>query len=420
MGQVTHGARAVMHMRAAERMGVSADAGPRDVSPRNEVSRTELVGRDKAGRFVRSSVNGADGMSRMKIGLSPQQKRWVDDEAARRGVPKTVVVRELLDRVLTSGARGSFDADPSVRDVGADGSVHDIVHDDVAHDVVGLEDGDPRRVQAGAGADPDAGEPRARVPEVEVVDSSGRVAGFDPRNDDHGRRDHHGDFRYPGESARRGGVPDYVGSPGVIEQRVAVDSVRAAVGNPSAGDGSEHMSHVPAGVGVSRRRDAGVPAEAGGPLEGLPPGVTLPGGMHAQVVSEGADSKSLVVSGGAVSSESGVIVMMPGAGPGGTMGPVRIPLASYVKGQHVPLGAGGGFFSGLPGFVKYGMVAFSVLVVLLGFLYLGSSFVANRYEFREVEIAPGRVIFYRVDKWTGEMERCQSGLPGYRESGPVC
>ena len=112
--------------------------------------------------------------------------------------------------------------------------------------------------------------------------------------------------------------------------------------------------------------------------------------------------------------------MMPGAGPGGTMGAVRIPLASYVKGGYGASRAGG-FFANLPGSVKYGLIGFGLLLVLLGFVYVGSSFVANRYEFRQVEIAPGRVIFYRVDRWTGEMERCQSNVRGYRDAEePVC
>ena len=349
----------------------------------------------------------------------------MENEAARRHVPKTVVVRELLDGALTGGGRGSFDADPSVRDVGADGAVRDVVHDDdVVHDVVGLEDGDPRDVHPGGVADVGGGEPRARVPEVEVVDPGGRLSELDPRADARGRHAHYVDPGYSGEAA---GVPRCGARPYVdparagghmVEERVAVDAVRAAVGNlvgggqlgayvPSAGRGGRFAAP---GVRGFRPRPAA-------PLMVCPPGVTLPGGMHAQMVSEGADSKSLVVSGGAVSAESGVIVMLPGAGPGGTMGAVRVPLASYVKGQHGPPAAAGGFFSGLPGFVKYGMVAFGVLAALLGFVYLGSSFVANRYEFREVEIAPGRVIFYRVDKWTGEMERYQSGVRGYGERG---
>ena len=108
-----------------------------------------------------------------------------------------------------------------------------------------------------------------------------------------------------------------------------MESVRAAVGGPSSGESSGHMSHLPSGVGVSRPRRAQppppVPETAA--FGGLPPGVAYPPGtVHADAVSEGPDSNSLVLSGGAVASESGVVVMMPGAGPGGTMGAVRIPL----------------------------------------------------------------------------------------------
>ena len=136
------------------------------------------------------------------------------------------------------------------------------------------------------------------------------------------------------------------------------------------------------------------------------------------MVTEGADSKSLVVSGGRVATESGVVVMLPGERPGDPLRAVRIPLASYVKGESGAPRAGG-FFSGLPQLFTYSLIVFGVLSVLLGFLYLGSGFVANRYEFREVEIAPGRVVFYRVDRWTGEMERCQSGLSGFRDDSDV-
>lgn len=154
-----------------------------------------------------------------------------------------------------------------------------------------------------------------------------------------------------------------------VEERVAVDSARAAVGGPSAGESAAHMAHVPAGVGASTVRHAvppgTLPAEAAGALQGVPPGSALPGGVHADVVSEAGDSKSLVLSGGAVSGESGVIVMLPGAGPGGTMGAVRVPLASYVKG-HAGIPAAGGFFSSLSGFMRYGLIVLGVVAVILG------------------------------------------------------
>ena len=92
MKQVTPGVRNVMHMG---RRQAGQDAGG---------SRPELVGRDAGGRFVGAGGNGsAEAMARMKIALSPAQRQWVDTEAARRHVPKTVIVRELLDRALTGG-----------------------------------------------------------------------------------------------------------------------------------------------------------------------------------------------------------------------------------------------------------------------------------------------------------------------------
>ena len=332
MRQLTPGVRNVMHMRAAER-AAAPDAGG---------ARADLVGRDAAGRFVAGGANGgAAAMSRMKIGLSPEQKRWVEQEAVRRGVPKTVLVRELLDKALTG--RGPFDPH-AVRDVAPDGAVHDLVGLEgggAAGDPHGTADaspvGDPaRRRRAGGGA-------RARVRGVGARSVSAghrrrRRACARPR-----ARAVHRSRR----GRARGGVPR-AGSPAyAVAERVAGDSARAAVGDPSAGASSAHTAHVPAGVGVSTARSAEHPAPAGAHLDGVPPGVALPGGMYADVVADGPESKSMVVSDGRVSAESGVLVMLPGARPGDPLRPVRVPLASYVSGQYGT--AGGGFLSGLPG-----------------------------------------------------------------------
>ena len=112
MKQVTRGVQNVMRM--ADRQG--AEPGG---------SRRELVGRDAGGRFVGAGGNGAaEAMARMRIGLTPAQRQWVDNEAARRHVPKTVIVRELLDRALTGGfpAGGPEPA----RDVGSGGVVEGV------------------------------------------------------------------------------------------------------------------------------------------------------------------------------------------------------------------------------------------------------------------------------------------------------
>ena len=404
MKQLTRGVQSVMRM--AERQ-VGAEPGG---------ARPELVGRDAGGRFVGAGGNGsAEAMARMKIGLPPDQKRWVENEAARRHVPQTVIVRELLDRALSGGLPQT--GPESVGDSAAAG---------VVHDVEDLEDAAIDGAAYRAGGDPGVESDRddVRVPEVEVVGPEPVPAHAGCRRAGvHGRHPHYHD---PALEAARAGAPPRGVRPytdpsrqHVVEERVAVESVRQAVGDPSAGDSSAHTSQLPSGVGVSRARPVpGSRVPVSEALEGLPPGVTLPGGMRGDMVSEGVDSKSLVVSGGPVATESGVLVMMPGAGPGGTVGAVRIPLPSYFKGQYGAPRAGG-FFSGLPRFLKYSLIAFAVVSVLLGFVYLGSSFVASRYEFREVEIAPGRVVFYRVDRWTGEMERCQSGLSGFRDDSDV-
>ena len=151
-------------------------------------------------------------------------------------------------------------------------------------------------------------------PEPAPVHAGCRRAGV------HVRHPHYHD---PALAAARAGAPPRGVQPytdpsrqHVVEERVAVESVRQAVGDPSAGDSSAHTSQLPSGVGVSRARQVpGSHVPVSEALEGLPPGVTLPGGMRADMVSEGVDSKSLVVSGGAVATESGVLVMMPGPGP---------------------------------------------------------------------------------------------------------
>ena len=237
MKQLTRGVQSVMRM--AERQ-VGAEPGG---------ARPELVGRDAGGRFVGAGGNGsAEAMARMKIGLSPAQRRWVENEAARRRVPKTVIVRELLDRALNGGPPQS--GPESVADVAAAA---------VVHDVVDLEGAATAGAGHGAGGDPGVGSVRAgvRVPEVEVV-------GPEPVHDAcghagvHGRQPHYHD---PAFAAARAGVPPRGVRPytdptrrHAVEERVAVESVRRAVGDPSAGQSSAHTSQLPAGVGASRPR----------------------------------------------------------------------------------------------------------------------------------------------------------------------
>ena len=318
MKQVTQGVRNVMHM--AERQG----AEPRG-------SRPELVGRDAGGRFVGAGGNGsAEAMARMKIGLSPAQRRWVESEAARRHVPKTVIVRELLDKALTGGfAAGG--PEPA-RDVGSGGVV-----DGVA-DLDGAAMAGSAHV---AGGEPGAGSARGGPPGAGGRGGGARACSrcVRPR-----RRPR------PSPALSRFCARGRAGC-GAASRRAAVHGADApargrgegggrvgggAVRDPSAGESSAHTSQLPPGVGASRPRQAAAsPAQAGELLEGLPPGVSLPGGMRADMVSEGADSKSLVVSGGPVSAESGVVVMLPGAGPGGTMGAASRPTSRATTARRV-------------------------------------------------------------------------------------
>ena len=153
MKQLTRGVRTVMHMAGRQAAPGSGAAGP------------EPVGRDSAGRFVGAGGNGsAEAMARMKIGLTSGQRRWVEDEAARRHVPRTVVVRELLDKALT----GQFPAgapEPA-RDVGPGGVVHGVadLEDAAMAGAAHVGGGDPGGARVPVPESP-------RVPEVEVVDA---------------------------------------------------------------------------------------------------------------------------------------------------------------------------------------------------------------------------------------------------------
>ena len=118
--------------------------------------------------------------------------------------------------------------------------------------------------------------------------------------------------------------------------------------------------------------------------------------------------------------------MLPDPHAPGGLRAVQVPLASYVKQAR---GVGSGFFEfvglGSSAF-RAGLMGFVILAVILFVGYLGSTLVANRYQFHEVQVAPGRSQFYRIDRWTGEMQRCQTDYRTARPPGvdglppPVC
>ena len=94
------------------------------------------------------------------------------------------------------------------------------------------------------------------------------------------------------------------------------------------------------------------------------------------------------------------------------MGVVRVSLAGYGDSS-----GGVGLLARMPATVRYFMIGLGILVVLSGLAYLDSSAVANWDYFQEVSVAPGRSIFYRVDRWTGEMTRCRTDLAAV---GVIC
>ena len=238
MKQLTHGVRNVMHM--AERQVGGGAAG----------SRPELVGRDAGGRFIGNGGNGsADAMARMRIGLSPAQRRWVEDEAARRHVPKTVVVRELLDKALN----GEFPAggpEPA-RDVGSGALVHGVA------ELEGAAVAGAAHVAGVAGEESGAGSARGggRVPEVEVV-AAEPVHGGCGHAGVHGRHPYYRDPAPARAAALPRGVAPYSDPlrQHAVEEWVTVESGRKAVGAPSAGESSAHTSHLAPGVDASRPR----------------------------------------------------------------------------------------------------------------------------------------------------------------------
>ena len=115
--------------------------------------------------------------------------------------------------------------------------------------------------------------------------------------------------------------------------------------------------------------------------------------------------------------------MLPDPGAPGGMRAVQVPLASYVQQAR---GAASGLFGTGSRFFRVALTGFAVLLIVALFGFLGSSLMANRYQFHEVQTAPGRSQFYRIDRWTGEMTRCQTdyrtfqGPDGEAAPPPVC
>ena len=64
----------------------------------------------------------------------------------------------------------------------------------------------------------------------------------------------------------------------------------------------------------------------------------------------------------------------------------------------------------MPHWMRVGIAVLCAAGVILAFAFLASSAMGNRYDFQEVQTAPGRSVYYKVDRWTGEMTRCRTDL----------
>ncbi|MCY4665909.1 MAG: hypothetical protein OXC00_14730, partial [Acidimicrobiaceae bacterium] len=114
----------------------------------------------------------------------------------------------------------------------------------------------------------------------------------------------------------------------------------------------------------------------------------------------------------------GFYIMVPGVGLVRTPPPPALDAAAASRVG--PPGGGAGELGGgsvMPYWMRVGIAVLCAAGVIFAFAFLGSSVVANRYYFQEVQTAPGRSVFYKVDRWTGEMTRCRTDMAAV---GPVC
>ena len=305
----------------AELPAVESEVGPAarrssvdDVGAVEDLSELQGGGRSQGG--------GRDPASKLAVQLTAEQRRWVDDEAARRGLPKSAIMRDLVASAI--------------------GGPADIVV--------------PSSVPAGSGA-------------------SARAPGFP-------------------ESEDRPGGPAAGGFPASDESRVGSD--------PGVDRGRPEYSQLPPGV---RSFEPGSPVQ--------PASADVP----AEVIDDGRAARALALSPGTVRGpETGFFVMIPGVGMvRASPAEPAMPSAPYANPAN-PATAGGGSWA-LPRWMRVCLTGLCVAAVLLAFGFLASSIVANRYYFAQVETAPGRAVFYKVDRWTGEMVRCRTDIGAV---GEVC
>ena len=296
-----------------------------------------------------SSRRSDDRVSKLSVSLTAQQDVWVKNEAARCGLPKTAIIKNLL-----------------------------------ATAVSGL----PIPPPSGASA-PAAPAPVAAVA-VPAASAPAAVAAAPPPPAPEVRRD---PDLVAGVRSPLGGHAGPAGGNDEVYPDRPVGRVSDSRDHPQP----PLYSHLPPGVGA-----ADVDPAAGREQSA------------AEVVDESDLSRAMVLAGQAGSKQ--MVFVLPGgiAGQPGLPGVPGLPNAQYMV---QPGGASIGWFGALPFAVRSLIVGLGVMAVLLGFVYLGAQVVASRYYFQEVSVAPGRSVFYKVDRWSGEMTRCRTDMGAV---GVVC
>ena len=318
---------------------------------------------------------GADdpGRTRLGVTLSREQREWVDKESRRRGVPKAAVVRDLIAHAYAGGVPPPGPARAATRAA--------VTVDDFGDPV------DPLR-------------PPPTVVDEPVVSARESAPRF---------RRQAPTVEHRVEPARLHDLP-----PGVGGARDTVPGPHGGNGHARAPERDPRLSaayaHLPHAVGTPV-----LPMDGEIPCGEIPSGASVGLGVDGNVFGGVSPSQALVPAAAAareMAAQPGVWMIVPGAGPDGAMGVVRVPLAGYGESS-----GSAGFFARMPAAARYFLIGLGIVVVLCGLAYLGSSAVANRYYFQEVTVAPGRSVFYRVDRWSGEMKRCRTDLAAV---GVVC
>ena len=328
--------------------------------------------------------------------MTPQQRAWIIGESRRRGVDISRVIQEMFQDADAAAAHRAVDhqrALPSPR-------VHAAV------------DAEPVN---GTAVHPDV--PTSADPPSDVQIST--LSELMDRARDYGL-----ELVHPSDAPRapvveQARVPAAVEAAGSQTLPGAPSTVPRAAAEVAAAPARPKAVPPRRVVPVQDPSAAAAPATAVAvdPSPDLPAAVAGPP-LAATVAEDPDGARSVVLSGSAVSTESGVLMLLPGMGKDGGVGVVRVPIASYMQ-RGSDSSRLADLARGLSAPVQYLLTGFVALVLVAGIVLAGFQIAAGRYTFEEVQVAPGRSVFYKVDRWTGDMVRCDttSRVVG---SAPLC